>query len=151
MALLVAMIFLKTVYESLLNKTPLLPPETGGIIGGQRGIITEVYFDKQNDLLTAPSIYIPNINVINQIIADWDKKNVDFCGIFHTHYSHDQEISLGDRRYIKKIMCAMPLQIRYLYFPIILPQKTIIGYRASRCKSNVHIACDKIEILHSGG
>ncbi len=142
---------LKTIYDLLLHETPLLPPETGGIIGGSDGIITEAYFDKGNSLLTTPSIYVPNIKVLNQVITNWDKEDIEFCGIFHSHYSRDRALSPGDKKYIKKIMRVMPPQVCYLYFPIILPQKTIIGYRASRCDSNIHIACDKIEILQSGG
>lgn len=142
---------IKAVYEKLLNETPLLPPETGGIIGGKRGIVTAAYFDKQSDLLAEPSTYAPDIYTINQIIASWNAKNISFLGIFHSHYSNDPEISPGDTKYIQIIMCAMPPQVHSLYFPIIIPRKTIIGYRASRCKSNVHIACDKIEILNDGG
>lgn len=138
---------LKTAYDTLLNTTPPLPPETGGIVGGHDRIITEVYFDTGTYRLNPPSIYVPNIILLNEIIEDWNKAGISFYGIFHSHYSRDRELSTGDKRYIMEIMRVMPPQINRLYFPIILPGKTVLGYQASRWNSEIHIACDKIEIF----
>lgn len=137
----------KMIYNSLLYETPPLPPETGGIIGSQNKIIMRAFFDKGNTLLPASSVYEPNIMVLNQVIANWERNNIAFSGIFHSHYSHDTVLSMGDKTYIRKIMYAMPPQIHCLYFPIVLPRKTIIGYRASRSLFNVDIVCEKIEII----
>ncbi len=151
MALLNPMKILSGVYKTLLLETPQLPPESGGIIGGQEGIITQACFDRGSNPLNMPSVYVPNINFLNQIIKRWAKEDITFCGIFHSHFSRDRELSLGDKEYIAKIMYAMPPHIGFLYFPIVLPRDTVIGYQANRYGSDVHIVCDKIEILQTGG
>lgn len=142
---------LSTVYDYLLRETPLLPPETGGILGGQNGFVTHYCFDKGQCALTSPAHYQPNTELLNQVIQEWQVCKIQFYGLFHSHYSNDTQLSLGDREYITKIMLTMPSGIRTLYFPLILPRKAMIGYRANRYGSGVHIVCDKIEILKNGG
>lgn len=129
----------------------MLPPETGGILGGFNGFVTHCYFDRGLCALTAPSHYQPSTELLNQVIQKWRANNIQFYGLFHSHYSHDAVLSLGDREYITKIMLAMPSEIRILYFPLILPRIAMIGYQANRYGSDVHIVCDKIEIQKIGG
>lgn len=138
---------LSAVYDSLLCKTPLLPPETGGILGGRCGLITHYDFDKGQCTLTSPAHYQPNTELLNQTIAKWQTHNIQFFGLFHSHYPHDTELSSDDISYITEIMLAMPSEIRTLYFPLILPRTAMIGYQADRYGLDVHIVCDKIEVL----
>lgn len=140
---------LKSIYDEILTNTPVLPPETGGIIGGRDGIVTSVYFDKGELSNSAPSVYSPNIMLINKVIYNWSESGISFYGIFHSHYSRDRKLSSGDKKYIMEIMRAMPVTVGQLYFPIVLPKQTILGYQASRTDSTVHIACDMIEILQN--
>lgn len=136
-----------SLYQTLLNEVPPPPPETGGILGGRCGLITLCHFDKGQCVQTAPAHYQPDIERSNRVIQKWWTNNYQFYGLFHSHYPHDTELSLGDRKYITQIMLSMPLEICTLYFPLILPGTAMIGYQASRCGSDVHIACDRIEIL----
>lgn len=138
---------LRKAYNSLLNDTPPLPPETGGILGGNDGIISEIFFDQNEDIHNAPAIYVPNIGLINKTIESWERTGISFYGMFHSHYSRDRELSPGDRKYILEIMRAMPRTISRLYFPIILPGEAVFGYHADRWNSEVHIARNNIEIL----
>lgn len=135
----------ESVYNLILTNTPILPPETGGIVGGYDGKITSVYFDRGE--YVASAIYSPNVMLLNKVIKNWNESGISFYGIFHSHYSRDKELSLYDKMYIREIMRAMPLSIRHLYFPIVLPKQTILGYQASRIGPMIYIACDKIEIL----
>lgn len=138
---------LSAVYDSLLCETPPLPPETGGILGGRCGVITHYVFDKGQCTLTSPAHYQPSTEMLNQIIAKWQILNIQLFGLFHSHYPHDTELSPGDKSYITEIMLAMPSEIHTLYFPLILPGTAMIGYQADKYGSDIHIVCDKIEIL----
>lgn len=138
---------LKAAYEVLLYNTPLLPPESGGIIGGTNGIVTEIHFDAGQNSNHHPAIYVPNIESLNKVIAEWSLSNIEFYGIFHSHYPQDRTLSTGDIKYIKKIMQVMPSEIQLLLFPIILPRQDVIAYRASNDETGISIACDKIEII----
>lgn len=138
---------LSSVYTALLFDTPSLPPETGGILGGQNGIISNCCFDKGQCTLTSPAHYQPNTDFLNQVIQEWKTCGIQFYGLFHSHYSHDTRLSLGDKRYITKIMLAMPSEVPTLYFPLILPRADMISYQANRSGSAVRIVCDKIELL----
>jgi len=138
-------------YQLILGKVPLPPPETGGILGGKCGIITHCRFDSGRNRSAAPAHYHPNISFLNQVIQQWQVHDISFLGLFHSHYSNDTELSLSDKRYIAEIMNAMPTAIHTLYFPIVLPGKEIIGYRADKYRSRINIVYDKIEILQNGG
>lgn len=138
---------LSTVYDSILHKSPPLPPETGGILGGECEVITHCYFDKGQCTLTSPAHYQPSTKLLNQVIQEWQANNIQFYGLFHSHYLHDTNLSLGDKEYIIRIMLAMPSEIHTLYFPLVLPRSAMLGYQANRYGSDVHIVCDKIEIL----
>lgn len=142
---------LKAVYDSLLREMPSLPPETGGILGGRCGMITHYRLDKGRCTLTSPAHYQPDIELLNRVIQQWQSNKIEFYGLFHSHYSRDTRLSHGDRKYIAKIMLAMPPDIHTLYFPLVLPGATMIGYQASRNGTAVQIVCDKIELLKNGG
>ena len=138
---------ISNLYQMILYKMLPPPPETGGILGGQDGIVTHFCFDRGQCTLTSPAHYQPNTEFLNQWIQKWEVCNIRFYGIFHSHYSNDAELSSGDREYITRIMLAMPSEIHTLYFPLVLPRTAIIGYQANRYGTSVHIVCDKIEIL----
>lgn len=135
-----------TLYQTIFTKVPPPPPETGGILGGQCGLITHCHFDSGQCTQTAPAHYQPDSELLNRVIQVWQADNIQFYGLFHSHYPHDTKLSPGDRKYISKIMLSMPPNIHTLYFPLILPGTTVISYRVDRYDSDVRIVCDKIEI-----
>ena len=123
--------------------TPAAPPECGGILGGKDGIVNRVASDTGG--VNEYDFYIPDVSAMNEIISEWKLEDVEFMGIYHTHFAGGEELSFGDIKYIEKIMAAMPDEY-ILYFPLILPEK-ITGYRADNIDGSVHIFSDDIQII----
>ena len=120
--------------------------ESGGILGAKQDTIDHVAFDK--GIQNTRCSYTPNINYINQVIEVWQRKRIQFMGMFHTHFFGVETLSQGDIEYIKSILSAMPNEIAKLYFPIILPEyKRIIPYIAERDSNGIKINKDKLEII----
>lgn len=141
------MIVSKNVYEEILRKTPSHMPETGGIIGGQNGVITEVSFDngKVND--GCKCRYTPNVNLMNKRIDEWRENGIDFYGMFHSHFYNVSTLSKGDISYIKLIMNSMPEGVNKLYFPIVVfPKKEIVSYLCIRDREGIIIKEDSVSI-----
>ena len=123
--------------------------ETGGILGAKnsRQIITEVFLDI-NEVSTHPCSYVPSVDLLNNQIAKWDSENIKFKGLFHTHFAGVKTLSEGDKSYIKKIMKAMPEDIRYLYFPIfVIPENVMVPYYAYIKDNKVIIQKNRLEII----
>ena len=137
------MLILEAILHQLLKVVPNVPPETGGIIGGRKGIISHFWLDFGNIY----DMYIPNIERINQIISDWQETNIKFYGIFHSHFPGNENLSFGDKRYIIKIMKALPPDIKRLYFPIIFPRESMISYRAEINNRHIIIVREPTEII----
>lgn len=137
---------LHNVLGELLCSLPSAPPEMGGILGGKSGIISTFVIDAGLESFNNYDHYSPNIQKLNQVINDWAKKEISFCGIFHSHFPGGDQLSLGDKKYIQRIMLSMPPDTNTLYFPLILPTG-IIGYQANRSGSQVRICRDDINIL----
>lgn len=121
--------------------------ETGGILGGRNGIVTSFLQDEG-----MPSKYcceyIPNVDLLNQTIETWSDDNIEFMGIYHTHYHDIKTLSKGDCEYITNIMDAMPDEISELFFPLVVfPQKEVVVYSAYKNDSSCHIALDKLSIV----
>ncbi len=134
--------------NDILNKMPLVPPEAGGIIGGKDGQVCIWEFDK--GCAGRGCIYAPNVTYLNTIIDTWIENNYDFMGIFHVHFGGSKYLSDGDKKYIKKIMTAMPLSIKQLYFPIIVqPEKELVSYKAIKdSQGEILIIFDEVEIIN---
>lgn len=134
--------------ESLLNAIisgcQPFPPETGGIMGGHDELITDVIFDTYPGL-SEQATYSPNVVYLNDCIVRWRNQGIEFRGIFHSHPVNQYSLSGADREYITNIMSAMPTNIEELYFPIIVPTKTMFVYRAMRLKSKILIVSDCLQ------
>lgn len=136
-------------YSTLLNilsTCPTVPPETGGIIGETAGIVTHYMFDSGNCFSNGYDVYAPNVTLINRTITYWAHKKIRFCGIYHSHFPDGVDLSESDRRYIKRIMAAVPQERVSLFFPIVLPRKEMIAYRADRNGTQIRILRDKIKL-----
>lgn len=134
------------VYYSIYS-FPNAPPEIGGILGGKNGVVTDIVIDNRN-AVSNKAIYIPNIDFLNSKIEKWEKQNIEFYGIFHTHFS-DNTLSKDDRINIEKIMYSMPKSIIKLYFPIVIPQKEMIAYVAERKNNKINIYLEDIDIIEN--
>ena len=134
----------ETVFKEIME-SPVPPPEVGGIIGGRDDIIT-CYFADKGSKENCYDSYYPSTDLLNEQIAEWQSRDIDFYGIYHTHFAGDDGLSCSDRRYIVNIMQAMPPQVTWLYFPIVFRDGMLV-YRALREKNTVKILPEEIEII----
>ena len=135
----------KTIYNKIINLCPVVPPETGGIIGQQNGIICFAEFDSgtvQSDC----AVYIPNVEKLNSVIEKWNRSGIEFVGMFHSHPIGQETLSGEDIEYIKTIFDSMPDNVTELYFPIVIPKSHIIAYKAIRKNHRVWIEKDSVVI-----
>lgn len=127
----------KILYHQILSLVPMYPPECGGIIAGKNNIVSHFCIDENKQ--TSISEYSPNINFINETITLWQKKGIDFLGIFHTHPEYGRILSQNDKKYITKIMLHLNQENIELLFPIIIPRKEIIPYYSKIVNGKVFI------------
>lgn len=136
-------------YNEMLKRVPGKPPESGGILGGCGNIIK--YVEPDNGIKKSyfkTCYYSPDVERLNQCIEEWQKKGIDFYGIYHTHFHNVGTLSEGDEAYIKKIMNAMPPEITDLNFPlIILPDRKVKNYVCIRCGENIEIKEGRMSII----
>lgn len=137
----------KEVTGAMLANMPSAPPEIGGIFGGSDECVTEFFLDR-GKMTNKGCGYVPDTERLNAVISDWEKRQVNLLGIFHTHFISVETLSVGDISYIERIMKSMPQRVRVLYFPIIvLPEKHIVPYIAKREGSNVLISRQELIII----
>ena len=137
---------LNSVFKQLVCSLPCPPPERGGILGGQDGVISTYAIDDGLQGFDCYAQYYPNVKKLNEIIRNWEKQHIVFYGIFHSHFPGGNQLSLGDERYIRQIMMAMPTEVNTLFFPLVI-QTSMVGYRADRCGPQIRICCDDIKII----
>ncbi len=135
------------IFNEIVKQMPVIPPEVGGIIGGKDGKVCRWKYDKGYS--EKGCSYSPDVSVLNGVIAEWVDKGYDFMGMVHVHFGGAKGLSSGDRKYIKKIMKAMPDSIERLYFPIVVqPEKQFISYMAyQNFQGEIVIDEDVVEIL----
>lgn len=136
---------LSDVYDQIIQ-CPSVPPEKGGILGIKNGVICSCFFDN-NMPQTNSAVYIPNVDFLNVKLREWEKKDIIFGGIFHSHPANQSELSADDIEYIKAIFQAMPTSIKTLYFPIVLPNVELVSFKAIRQEDAIHILEDKVKII----
>lgn len=139
------MIILAEIYKKLIQ-CPSVPPEKGGIIGIKNDIVCSCFYDN-NSLENDRAIYIPNVDLLNAKIRQWEKMNIRFGGMFHSHPVNQPELSSDDIEYILCIVEAMPANLKDLFFPIVLPGVKILSYKANCFNGSFHIYEDKITII----
>lgn len=141
------MLILKHVCQSILSHQRETPPETGGILGGRDGVVTEYRLDEGKHIGKMCS-YAPNVALLNETIRQWQGRGIAFMGIFHTHFFGVDTLSDGDMDYIETIMKQMPPQIDRLLFPlVVMPQREIAAYSAIIRNGEVVISKDQLELI----
>lgn len=145
------MYIVSEIYERIVEETPNYLPEIGGILGGYNGVICCVVFDhgtqKQN---IRKCHYTPDTEYLNRCIEDWENNEIDFYGIFHTHFFSVATLSGGDKRYMERIMQSMPNEKNELYFPVIvLPERKMVSYLCKRNAGKIEITEDRIHLVRT--
>lgn len=137
----------KTILEQILNEQPDLPPESGGIIGGSDSAVT-IHFKDDGITGGRTCCYQPNIVLLNDVIQQWQAKDLEFMGIYHSHFFGVKTLSEGDKTYIKIILQNMPDFINYLYFPVVvMPDKELVCYKAFINSGEVIIKPEKLVVI----
>jgi len=144
------MLVQKVIHDRILNNMIAVPPETGGIIGGKNGIVTNFEFDKYDVDNSFENSYTPNVDYLNKIITRWLGEGIRFLGIFHSHVENEVSLSLPDRGYIQQIMESIPDSIERLYFPLIFPRKKMLVFVAQRDGNVVKIREEEVVLLRNG-
>lgn len=138
---------LKIVYKQIVENTPLVPPETGGILGiNYENIITEYY----QDFGTKDSknyCYIPNVDNLNSIINLWYEKGIQFVGIYHSHSDCDTTLSYKDIKYITDILMSLKDITDILYFPLVFPTQKMIFFKATIHNMQVDISIEDFKLI----
>lgn len=135
-----------TVLNDISEKLCIVPPEKGGIIGSRNGIVC-VYCLDDGAIQTERNAYVPDVEKLNAIIAQWTEKGIRFAGLFHSHPYPQTELSVADMEYITKIMGAMPDSISELHFPVVVPGLGMTGHLAKRRGGEVIIVQENIMIV----
>lgn len=138
-------IICSSVYDNLLS-IPYVPPEIGGVLGLKNGIITDYFFDIKN-ITNNSCCYIPDVKGINEKIVQWSKVGIQFCGIFHSHPLYQSELSIDDLIYINQIIKSTSEYVTKLYFPIILPNYSVISYVAYKASGGFYCKKDNLKII----
>lgn len=135
------------VYDKISAVANSMNLEIGGILGSSKnGIVTDMVADLPDNAVGCKFDYSPNIDFLNTQIENWSENNIDFLGLFHTHFSGSKNLSDADVEYIKAIMNASKGIVEYLYFPLFtLPDNELTVYKAYF--NDADIAVDKDELI----
>ena len=109
---------LSSVLDEIVESIAALPPESGGLLGGNRDTqcISRYLFDGSAG--TSGATYSPNTDVINKTLDDWDDNGGDkIIGFIHTHPGGYAQPSPGDQAYAARILEAIPAMPR-IFLPI---------------------------------
>ncbi len=135
----------RAVYDQILQTCPAVPPESGGLLGGRDGLITQYVADL--GLGNGYDRYVPNVQVFNAALAAWQKDGVQFCGLYHSHFPQGECLSDADVLYIETILRATAHAVNALYFPLVFPKEKMIAYRATLSDGQVQIQPDGITLV----
>lgn len=133
----------KEVFDSIVFGCLESPVEQGGIIGTVNNVVTEYAEDKNGGKY---GIYSPDTKFINETIGNWYDKGITFCGLYHSHFPFGNSLSSADINYIEQIMFAVRGMYDFLYFPIVIPHKRLIVYKAEIVMDTTIIKIDELFI-----
>ena len=136
----------KKILSEICDELCVVPPEKGGIIGSEDGVVCVSCLD-DGVVQVERYAYVPDIEKLNGVIDQWAEKGIRFAGMFHSHPYPQTGLSVADKEYILKIMEAMPETVSELHFPIVVPGVGMIGYLAKRRGGETIIAPEDINIV----
>lgn len=136
----------EAVLHDICERLRIVPPEKGGIIGSKDGVVCACCLD-DGAVQMERYAYVPNIEKLNGVIAQWAEQGIHFAGMFHSHPYPQTELSLADREYIATIMGAMPDSVSELHFPVVVPGVGMAGHLAKRIDGKVIVVPEDIIIV----
>ena len=91
------------VYDKISAVANSMNLEIGGILGSSKnGIVTEMVADLPDNAVGCKFDYSPNIDFLNTQIENWSENDIDFLGLFHTHFSGSKNLSDADLESISR-------------------------------------------------
>jgi len=142
------MIIKKEIYRNILVFSKKYNFEIGGLLGGEKDNVISRFISDCGIKTNKIGCYYPDTSRLNLCIGLWQKKEILFYGIVHSHFENTYSLSKGDEYYIKKILFNMPLDIDCLYFPLVFPLlNQIIGFKAVRKDRKIILMQDNIKII----
>ena len=117
------------VYARLISAFPVVPPETGAILGTRDGVIVSDFWPDKNATNMNCAIYVPNVDYLNHIIERWAEEGIAFCGLLHTHPNSCEMLSSEDEQYIESVMSKFD-EGQICFFPVLIPYTKMIAYTA---------------------
>lgn len=136
----------QSLYQEIISCFSPAPPEAGGIIGMKDGTICAFCFDEGIPNLDRAS-YIPDVEQLNEIIEQWQREGIRFCGIVHSHPFGQDSLSSGDLDYIQRILHAVPQQIDSLYFPVVVFEEGFYAFSAALEDGAVCINPENVQLV----
>lgn len=115
------------VYLDILNSNIGVSNESGGLLGGRKGIIDRYCIDL--GIKSGKTCYYPDVVYLNNVLLEWKREGVTLYGFFHTHTLGRTELSPGDKAYAYAVLKAMPTEIKSLLFPVVIPGVEMVLYR----------------------
>lgn len=137
-------IYRKT-YDDFITTVSQLPIESGGIIGAVDNVVCSYFVDNTN---YNSDTYKPNADLLNDKIQQWQKSDIEFFGIFHTHPVSVKELSVPDKQSITLLMNQLTDSSKILFFPLVFQDKTMVVFKAEVANGNVVIKKSKIVIIN---
>ena len=138
----------KNIFNEIINRYSIVPPEEGGILGcDNEGIVCE-YFHDEGTKHYLSAVYEPSIHKLNTQIQVWSNKDIRFAGIIHSHPLGQDTLSSGDKKYIRELYNNLIGWKEDLFFPIIIPDEKRICLFVARLNANdVIIQHDDLHII----
>jgi len=99
-----------------------MPPETGGMLGGNRDLnmVTDFHLDRGATCTRAT--YSPDDRLLNRVLTEeWNPAGVRLMGFVHSHPRSCRTPSGGDEVYADRILAAIP-DLDRLLLPIVMTE-----------------------------
>lgn len=111
----------------------------------KNGLVSNYIHDNARPILNR-AIYAPNTEFLNKCIEEWADKDIEFCGIVHSHLNGQNTLSSGDMEYIKALYEVNP-QLKNFYFPLVLNGQEFKIYSVERNGEGITVKTDLLEII----
>lgn len=119
--------FSTAVIESIKNTIGATNIETGGILGQLGKQVDQFVFDP--GLVSLRDEYIPNVEILNQTLVEWQRQGILFAGLIHSHQCRSK-LSYADLEYAKAILQTTHIMSVYMHL-FILGDSSIVSYMIS--------------------
>lgn len=135
------------IHNYILKACELLPFESGGIIGSKNGVITSCLHDVGLEEKGSMGHYVPDTEALERQIALWQKEDIEFCGMYHSHFVSHPWLSSGDVQYIKEIMNSLDGAEKLLFPLVLVKEKQIVFFEAVKTEKEISITKVDVEII----